>query len=296
MSWLDKMLSIFTFIINEIGGKLYEYSVLISVYYKEKAEYLIECLESMVHQTVQPSEIVIVKDGKLTAELEDVLTKYKTKYQRLFKFVCLDKNVGLGLALAEGIKNCSHELIARMDSDDISIPNRCELQLREFAKDSLLDVCGGYIKEFCDSKEKVVSIRKVPLVDSEIKEYQKRRDAVNHVTVMFKKSKVLEAGNYQHALLMEDSLLWTNMILHGATFKNIDDYLVYVRTGADMFKRRGGLKYFKKYKNGRKIILQTGYISKWDYYYTLLVQLIFSILPNSVREFVYEKLLRSNKE
>lgn len=210
-----------------------EYSVLISVYYKEKAEYLIECLESMVHQTVQPSEIVIVKDGKLTAELEDVLTKYKTKYQRLFKFVCLEKNVGLGLALAEGIKNCSHELIARMDSDDISIPNRCELQLREFAKDSLLDVCGGYIKEFCDSKEKVVSIRKVPLVDSEIKEYQKRRDAVNHVTVMFKKSKVLEAGNYQHALLMEDSLLWTNMILHGATFKNIDDYLVYVRTGAD---------------------------------------------------------------
>ena len=273
-----------------------EYSVLISVYYKEKAEYLIECLESMVHQTVQPSEIVIVKDGKLTAELEDVLTKYKTKYQRLFKFICLEKNVGLGLALAEGIKNCSHELIARMDSDDISIPNRCELQLREFAKDSLLDVCGGYIKEFCDSKEKVVSIRKVPLVDSEIKEYQKRRDAVNHVTVMFKKSKVLEAGNYQHALLMEDSLLWTNMILHGATFKNIDDYLVYVRTGADMFKRRGGLKYFKKYKNGRKIILQTGYISKWDYYYTLLVQLIFSILPNSVREFVYEKLLRSNKE
>ena len=273
-----------------------EYSVLISVYYKEKAEYLIECLESMVHQTVQPSEIVIVKDGKLTAELEDVLTKYKTKYQRLFKFVCLEKNVGLGLALAEGIKNCSHELIARMDSDDISIPNRCELQLREFAKDSLLDVCGGYIKEFCDSKEKVVSIRKVPLVDSEIKEYQKRRDAVNHVTVMFKKSKVLEAGNYQHALLMEDSLLWTNMILHGATFKNLDDYLVYVRTGADMFKRRGGLKYFKKYKNGRKIILQTGYISKWDYYYTLLVQLIFSILPNSVREFVYEKLLRSNKE
>ena len=273
-----------------------EYSVLISVYYKEKAEYLIECLESMVHQTVQPSEIVIVKDGKLTAELEDVLTKYKTKYQRLFKFVCLEKNVGLGLALAEKNKNCSHELIARMDSDDISIPNRCELQLREFAKDSLLDVCGGYIKEFCDSKEKVVSIRKVPLVDSEIKEYQKRRDAVNHVTVMFKKSKVLEAGNYQHALLMEDSLLWTNMILHGATFKNIDDYLVYVRTGADMFKRRGGLKYFKKYKNGRKIILQTGYISKWDYYYTLLVQLIFSILPNSVREFVYEKLLRSNKE
>ena len=273
-----------------------EYSVLISVYYKEQAEYFIECLESMVHQTVEPSEIGIVKDGKLTVELEDVLTEYKTKYQRLFKFVCLEKNVGLGLALAEGIKNCSYELIARMDSDDISIPNRCELQLREFAQDPLLDVCGGYIKEFCDSKEGVVSIRKVPLVDSEIKEYQKRRDAVNHVTVMFKKSKVLEAGNYQHALLMEDSLLWTNMILHGATFKNIADYLVYVRTGADMFKRRGGLKYFKKYKNGRKIILQTGYISKWDYYYTLLVQLIFSILPNSVREFVYEKLLRSNKE
>ena len=269
-----------------------EYSVLISVYYKEKAEYLIECLESMVHQTVQPSEIVIVKDGKLTAELEDVLTKYKTKYQRLFKFVCLEKNVGLGLALAEGIKNCSHELIARMDSDDISIPNRCELQLREFAKDSLLDVCGGYIKEFCDSKEKVVSIRKVPLVDSEIKEYQKRRDAVNHVTVMFKKSKVLEAGNYQHALLMEDSLLWTNMILHGATFKNIDDYLVYVRTGADMFKRRGGWRYVISELHFLQKMRQMHFISFSEFMQNLFVRFSIRLIPNSLRAIIYTKLIR----
>lgn len=135
-------------------------SVIIPCYNAEK--YIKKCFEGLEKQTFREFDVIVVDD-------------FSTD-QRLFKFVCLEKNVGLGLALAEGIKNCSHELIARMDSDDISIPNRCELQLREFAKDSLLDVCGGYIKEFCDSKEKVVSIRKVPLVDSEIKEYQKRRD------------------------------------------------------------------------------------------------------------------------
>ena len=105
-------------------------------------------------------------------------------------------------------------------------------------------------------------------------------------------NEVLEAGNYQHALLMEDSLLWTNMIMNGAYFKNIDEYLVLVRTGEDMFQRRGGYSYYKKYKEGRRLIYNTGYISRWDYLYTLGVQLVFSLLPNKLRKFVYEKLLR----
>ena len=269
-----------------------KYSVLMSVYFREKAQFLIDSIESMLTQTVVPNEIVIVKDGKLTRELDEVIDQYKSKYDKLFNIVELEKNIGLGLALAEGVKHCKNELIARMDSDDISYNFRCEKQLEEFEKNSRLDVCGGHIMEFSDTPDNITSKRKVPLSDSERKEYQKRRDAINHVTVMFKKSKVLEAGNYQHALLMEDSLLWTNMIMNGAYFKNIDEYLVLVRTGEDMFQRRGGYSYYKKYKEGRRLIYNTGYISRWDYLYTLGVQLVFSLLPNKLRKFVYEKLLR----
>ena len=134
----------------------------------------------------------------------------------------------------------------------------------------------------------------MPLFDSEIKKYQKRRDGFNHVTVMFKKSAVLKAGNYQHALLMEDTLLWVNMFLCGATSANVDDYLVYVRTGADMFERRGGLSYFKKYKAGRKLVYKTGYISRWDYFVTLIVQFVVAIVPNKIRRLIFHKILRSS--
>ena len=133
----------------------------------------------------------------------------------------------------------------------------------------------------------------MPLNDGDIKEYQKRRDAFNHMTVMYKKSMVLKAGNYQHALLMEDTLLWVNMILSGAVCANVDDYLVYARTGKDMFMRRGGFAYFKKYKSGRKKVYDTGYISLWDYYVTLLIQFVVALIPNKLRKFIFEKMLRN---
>ena len=133
--------------------------------------------------------------------------------------------------------------------------------------------------------------RRVPLTDEAIKAYQKRRDGVNHVAVMFKKSKVLEAGNYQSCLLMEDTYLWVRMMLCGARFANIDEELVFVRVGRDLFARRGGFAYFKKYRQGRKQVYRTGYISLWDYWYTLAIQLVVALLPNRLRGWVFKKLL-----
>ena len=222
-----------------------KFSVLMSLYIKEKPEYLRECMESILKQTISPDEIVIVKDGPLTEELEQVLNEYICKNPLLYTIVPLEKNVGLGLALAEGMHDVTH----------------------------------------------IVACRKVPLSDTEIKKYQKKRDGFNHVTVMFKKSKVLEAGNYQSCMLMEDSLLWVNMILMGITSMNIDDSLVFVRIGKDMYERRGGLSYFKKYYMGRKKIRETGYISLWDYYSTLLVQLIVALIPNKLRGVIFKKVL-----
>lgn len=267
------------------------FSVLMSLYVKENPEYLKESLESVLNQTVKPSQIVIVKDGALTQELDETLNSFVEKAPDLYTIVPLKKNVGLGLALREGMLHCKYELVARMDTDDVSRGDRFELQLKEFENDPELDICGSHILEFEKDADKPVAKRTVPLTDAEIKKYQKRRDGLNHVTVMFKKSSVLSAGNYQSCLLMEDTLLWANMFMNGAKAMNIDDFLVNVRVGEDMFQRRGGFKYYKKYKQGRKKVYQTGFIGWWDYKYTLIVQFIVAMMPNKLRGFVFKKLL-----
>lgn len=268
------------------------FSVLMSVYYKEKPEYLKECLDSLVNQTVKATEFVIVEDGPLTDGLYGVLDSYENMYPGLIKRIRLERNCGLGLALKAGVPECSYELIARMDSDDICVKDRFEKQLALFDKYPDLDICGSYIKEFDTSVDNVIAVRKVPLSQPEIEKYQKTRSAFNHVTVMFKKNAVLEAGNYEDCPLMEDDMLWVRMLLNNAQGMNIDESLVYVRTGISMIERRGGFDYFKKYKSARKKILDTGYISKFDYYKTIAVQLVVAMMPRSIRLFVFTKLLR----
>ena len=268
-----------------------KFTVLMSLYIKEKPQYLRECMDSLLSQTIMPDQIVIVKDGPLTEELDAVLMEYVNANPLLYTIVPLAQNQGLGLALAEGMLHCNNELVARMDTDDIARADRFEKQLAAFEQDDTLDICGSHIVEFEETFENIVAKRTVPLENDDIKRYQKRRDGFNHVSVMFKKSAVLKAGNYQSCLLMEDTYLWVNMFLSGAKGKNIDDYLVYVRVSNDLFERRGGYSYFKKYKTGRKKVRQTGYIGFWDYKYTLLVQFIVALMPNKLRGWVFKKLL-----
>lgn len=268
------------------------FSVLMSLYYKEKPEYLRECLNSLLNQTVKADEWVIVKDGPLTNELEDVLKEYDEKYPNLIKYVIFEKNQGLGLALRAGVPESSHELIARMDTDDICVPNRFERQLKEFMKDENLDICGSHIKEFDGDISNILSIREVPLKNDEIIQYQKRRSAYNHVTVMFKKSSVLKSGNYEHAPFMEDDMLWTRMILAKCQGKNIDVYLVYARTGVNMIARRGGWSYFKKYRESRKKVYKLGLASFWDYFYTIFVQFIIALISKKIRQYFFIVFLR----
>lgn len=270
------------------------FSVLMSLYYKEKPEYLRECLNSLLNQTVKADEWVIVKDGPLTNELEAVLKEYDEKFPNLIKYVIFEKNQGLGLALRAGVPACSHELIARMDTDDICVPNRFERQLQEFINNSKLDVCGSHQIEFNSETKEKVAQRKVPLNQKEIYKYQKKRSAFNHVTVMFRKQAVLNSGNYEDCPLMEDDMLWSRMFLNNSCVMNIDDYLVHVRVGSEMFKRRGGLTYFYKYKMARKKIYNIHYISLFDYIYTIFIQFFVCVMPNKLREFIFIKLLRRN--
>ena len=272
------------------------FTVLMSLYIKEKAEYFDECMKSVLSQTVLPNEIVIVLDGPISEALEDKLVYYEKNNPNLIKRIPLEKNVGLGLALREGILHCSNEIIARMDTDDIARNDRFEIQLKEFEKNPNLDICGSHIIEFEGCIDNVLSYRDVPLTHDEISKYQKQRSAFNHMTVMYKKSSVLKAGNYQHAPLMEDDLLWINMLISGAICANINDYLVYARTGIEMISRRGGWSYYKKYKNGRKIIRKTKYISYWDYKKTVMIQFVVALIPRKLRLRIFLRFLRNKKK
>lgn len=267
------------------------FSVLMSVYAKEKPEYLGESLDSLLCQTARPAEIVIVKDGPLTEELDALIASYVEKEPSLYTIVPLPENRGLGLALREGMLHLRYELVARMDSDDICRPDRFEKQLAAFEADPALDVVGSYILEFEDKPEQTVCRRTVPLSDEEIKKYQRKRDGFNHVSVMFKKSAVLKAGNYRHCPLMEDTLLWVNMFKSGAHGANLPEDLVYVRIGENMYERRGGYAYYKKYKAARKQIRGTGYISWFDYISSLFAQFVVAMMPNKLRGFVFKKIL-----
>lgn len=268
------------------------FSVLMSLYIKEKAEYFDECMRSILNQTVLPSEIVIVYDGPISIDLRILVEEYKKNNPRLIKTIENKKNKGLGLALADGVPACKYELIARMDTDDIAREDRFEKQLECFMNDPKLDICGSHIIEFEGTIDNVLSKRKVPLTHEAIADYQKQRSAFNHMTVMYKKSTVLRAGNYEDCPLMEDDMLWIRMLISGAKGMNIDDYLVYARTGYAMIERRGGLAYFKKYLNGRRKIYETKYITRYDYLKTVYIQFFVALLPRKIRRVIFINLLR----
>ena len=267
-------------------------SVLMSIYIKEKPEYVDECFKSLLNQTAKADEWVVVEDGPLSDEMYKLLENYQRNNPGLIKRVPLKTNQGLGLALRAGIPECKNELIARMDTDDIARKDRFELQLQHFAANPDIDICGSQIIEFEGTINNELSRRNVPVEHNEIVKYQKRRSAFNHVTVMYKKSAVLQAGNYENCPLMEDDMLWVRMILSGAHCSNIDDYLVYARTGKAMIVRRGGYAYFKKYRAGKKKILDTGFIGVLEYLEAVVLQLIVAMLPSKIRLFVFQKVLR----
>lgn len=271
-----------------------KYSVLMSIYYKEKPEYLVLAIESMINQTIPPDEIVLVEDGPLTDELYAVIDKYMEKYSGLIHKVVNKTNLGLGLALNNGLTHCKNELVARMDTDDISLPKRCEEQLEIFKANSNVDIVGGDIAEFIDKETNIVGRRTVPIGDEEIKEYMKYRCAFNHMAVMFKKQAVLKVGGYKDWFWNEDYYLWIRMLENGCTFANTGTVLVNVRTGADMYSRRGGRKYFESEKKLQDYMLENGIIDKSTYLMNVLKRWIVQVLlPNSIRGWVFRTFARS---
>ena len=198
------------------------YSVLMSVYIKEQATFLKEALESVFTQTLLPGEVIVVKDGPLTEELEQVLVDYQKQEQTL-KVITLEQNMGLGKALQVGLEHCQFDLVARMDTDDICKPKRFEKQVHFMEIHPDISVVGTWIEEFSESKEKIESIRELPLENAQLLKFMKWRNPFNHMTVMFRKQAVISVGSYQPFYLLEDYYLWNRMANVGLKFANIGE-------------------------------------------------------------------------
>jgi len=260
----------------------------------ESSSNLDASLKSIFNQTVLCDELVLVEDGPLNDKLYSLIDEYKKKYSSIIHVVKLDKNVGLGLALNRGIVECSNELIARFDSDDISVEDRCEKQLKQFVDDPQLDIIGSNHIEFVDdiNNKKTFTYKNLPSTDEEIKKYARKRNPFSHSAIMYKKSKVLEAGNYRNYYYVEDYDLWVRMIQIGCKCKNIDEYLSYVRVSEDLYKRRGGFKYLKSLMKFKNEQLRTGFYSFGDYIKSSTAHIIVCLMPGFLRKIVYQRLLR----
>lgn len=268
------------------------YSVLMSVYYGEKAEFLRLSARSILTQTVPTDDFVLMCDGPLTDELNEVIEELIREHGDVLRVIRLEKNCGLGDALNIGIEKCKNELIARMDSDDIAISNRCELQLMKFEEDPDLAIVGGAIDEFEGTPFNVVSHKSMPEAHSDVVSYARIRNPFNHPTVMYRKSAVLEAGGYPHRMMHEDYALWANMILRGVKVCNLPDTLCFMRVDSGLYDRRGGWDYLKMAIKLRWHLYRSGLYTFWSFLFVSCGLSIICLLTPSLRKTVYRLILR----
>jgi len=271
-----------------------KFSVLMSIYIKEAPSNLNDCLYSIFNQTRLPDEIVLIKDGPLNNDLEEVINFYSRKQTIPFIIFQFEKNVGLGVALNKGVELCSNELIARMDTDDIAVVDRFEKQINYLEKNPEISLLGSHIKEFDQNQYNIRTIRIVPLNHKEIIKYAKKRNPFNHMTVVYKKSHVIDSGNYVKVggVGYEDYDLWVRMIQKGYLTSNIDDFLVLARTGKNMYRRRGNKDRLGTALKFRRKLYISGFIGLSQYIKSYISTILFVLVPSTFREFLYLNFLR----
>lgn len=267
------------------------YSILMSVYKKEKPEYLKTAIESMLEQSVKTNDFVLVCDGPLTDSLDEVISNFEKTNPGLFNVVRLPENVGLAMALNEGIKHCKNDIVARMDSDDYSKPNRIEKQLNAMEENGV-DIVGSNVFEFDQDIKNLTYSRDLPELDEDIREFAKSRSPFNHPSVVYRKSKVELVGGYGKFDYFEDYYLWLTLLQNGCKGYNVQEYLVLMRSGEDLYLRRGGKDYAKCVMAFKKHMLNVGYITRFNYMTQTSARVLVAVMPNKLRAKVYKKKLR----
>lgn len=269
-----------------------KYSVLMSVYHKERPEHFRQAVASMLNQTVQPDDFVIVCDGPLTPELDGVLEEMMAAFPGIIHLVRLEENKGIGHAANVGIEACRHELVAKLDADDIAVPRRCELQLKCFEEDPELAVCGGYIEEFDTDPNRPFALRTVPLCHQDIVKFGKRRSPFSNVTVMYRRSAVLAVGGYSDLRRNEDYDLYARLLYNGFRGKNLPVTLVKVRVDQAANRRRNSFQTLKGCVHSRWRAYRLGYAGLVDFLYCVIGQLFVVICPPALQRSIYMNFFR----
>jgi len=269
-----------------------DYSVLMSVYHRENPEYLRKSMNSMFAQTAATNDFVLVCDGPLTPELDAVIAEMEVAHPDVLRVVRLEENVGLGCALNTGVQYCRNALIARMDSDDIALPERCEMELVVMEEKPDVSIVGSVIEEFSKDESVTDSKRVVPQTHEEILQFAKTRNPFNHPSVMYRKQAVLDAGNYQTVRYMQDYYLWVAMLMKGFKGYNIQQPLVRMRANENLFKRRSGWQYIKIQLDLFGLMRKNGFISVPRYLLSCVIRICSGVAPNGMRQLVFKKVLR----
>ena len=273
-----------------------KFSVSICVYGGDNPEHFELALESIFNQTLPPDEVVLFVDGAVGEKTACIIEKYESRHDS-FRVIRSEKNVGHGNARRACMENCRYDYIALMDADDICTNDRFEKQINTFLNDKTLSIVGGQIEEFIDVPPNTVGKRTVPLKDADIKEYMKKRCPMNQVTVMFKKEDINSVGGYIDWYCEEDYYLWIRMAIAGLKFCNVADNLVFVRVGNEMYKRRGGCRYFASEAKLQRYMFKHKIIGVGRYLFNVTERLILQVLmPNSLRGWVFKKLAREKAE
>ena len=267
------------------------FSVLMAVYKKEQPLFFKEALRSVFEQSLIPNEVVLVKDGPLTEELEQIIVDFSSKNEQL-KVITLEKNQGLGEALRIGLNACSFDLVARMDSDDICKPYRFEKQIAFLKEHKEITIVGSWIEEFSDCKEEIEAIRELPQEDKQLKIFMKWRNPFNHMTVMFRKKDILAVGGYQPFYLLEDYYLWNRLSNANYYFANIGESLLWARGGYTMLERRGGWKYVVSESKLLKFMYRSGRINIVEFGANLMMKSIIRLIGKHLRHTIYTFFLR----
>ena len=274
---------------------LNKFSVLMSIYFKENPVFFDQAMLSITdRQSLKPNEIILVLDGDLTQELSAMVDKWNDKISSL-KVVPLDRNVGLGDALKIGLDNCSNDLVARMDTDDISHPDRFKIQVQYMEENLDCDIVGSFVTEFDDDPDVIVSSRLAPVEHKEIVKSAQTRSPFSHPSVMYRKYSVIKVGNYKKFHGFEDYYLWVRMIMNGACCFNIDKPLVNMRAGYALLSRRGGIGYAINEIKLQYKFLKMGFISNFIFVKNILIRIPVRLLPNVVRAFMYKIVRKQSK-
>ncbi len=259
-------------------------SVLMSVYCKEKPEFLNACLQSLDQQNIKADELIIVEDGPLSGDLHSVIERFRSSLN-IFT-VRLRENVGLACALNEGLKHCSYDLVARMDTDDVALPDRFDKQLAFMNSRPDIAASSGFVDKVNDLGE-VFSQRSLPLEHDELVKFAKTRSPLSHPAVVFRKQTVLSLGGYPEYRNSQDYALWSLLIVKGFKLANLPDTLVKMRTGSELIGRRG-FQYFKREVEILKFQRAIGFLTSFEFLSNVLMRALVRLSPVFIKRWLYK--------